>query len=233
MSWLSRLIQTRTRANAGTKSASEQTLEGLRRLDRKLTVFGASKHQYITHRVSESALAELELWCGVPLPDAFRRHLADTGHGAGPYYGIWDPGAIREELDSLCVDYREDVGASVSPASPFPLSRLDAEKIRQRQAAGEEKPWIVSNWPSDGCIPICHQGCTFWTVLIVTGECAGCVWDVANYEGWEGLWLPGRRPTGSLLNRDEIKPLPPLPSPPAFEDWFQGWIERATTDLGG
>jgi hypothetical protein len=212
-------------------SGAGERLEALRWQDRKLTVFGASKHRYLTHRVSEAKLSELEQWCGVRLPEAFRRHLAGIGSGAGPYYGLWDPATIRKELDSLCGDYGTETNTSVSPARPFPYSQADAEQVRQRQAAGEKEPWITSTWPIDGCLPICHQGCTYWTVLVVSGECAGCVWDVADYEGFEGLWLPSSRPTGCILKRDELKPLPPLPTPPSFEDWFWGWVERAETDL--
>lgn len=231
MSWLSRILRCNTRGRLGTDLSTAPCLDALKRLDRKLTVFGASAHRYRARRVSEAELAELERWCGIAMPNAFRRHLAEIGYGAGPYYGLWDPSTIRQELDLLYGEYSAESGARPSPARPFPLSRVDAAKIEDRRSAGDNEPWIASTWPIDGCIPICHQGCTYWTVLVLSGECAGCVWNVANYEGREGLWLPSHRPTGCLLNREQLKTLPHLPSPPTFEDWFWGWVEQATTDL--
>ena len=76
---------------------------------------------------------------------------------------------------------------------------------------------------------LCHQGCTYWTLLVVTGECAGCVWDVANYTRDEGLFVPSSRPTGCLSKAKGS--LPPLPNLPTFTEWYWGWVERATVDL--
>lgn len=231
MSWVSRILRRVPPHNPAAISSVSQRLDSLRQLDRGLKVFGADTHRYVTHRVSERELSRMEQWCGVSLPGAFRSHLASIGYGVGPYYGIWSPAAIRKELDALCSDYQSEVGPSPSPSRPFPYSISDAQKIDERKASGEKEPWITSTWPIDGCIPICHQGCTFWTVLVVNGECAGRVWDVANYVGYEGLWLPSRRPTGKTLFRKDLKLLPALPSPPTFDEWFMDWIERATTDL--
>jgi len=86
----------------------------------------------------------------------------------------------------------------------------DAQVILARKAAGDKEPWAVSTWPVDGCIPICHHGCTYYSALVVTGECTGRVWDLD--EG--GLWFPSHGPSGCTR-------------PPTFEEWLMGWIESA------
>jgi hypothetical protein len=88
------------------------------------------------------------------------------------------------------------------------------------------------DWPSGGCIPIGHQGCTFWSVLVLEGAFRGKVWDVAGFVGTAGEWLPARRPTGLIdFKQSQRKELPPLNSPPGFKEWVEGWIDRCLSDL--
>ena len=83
----------------------------------------------------------------------------------------------------------------ISPAKPFPFNQSDIKNLNRKIARGEKSDFagtlvIESFYPVDGCIPICHQGCTYWFWLVVTGELKGSVWDVANFVGSEGLWKP-------------------------------------------
>jgi len=186
-----------------------ERLEDLKAKDRQFKVFGASKHQYRSLRVSEREMSNFEAWCGLPLPSSYRDHLVHIGHGKGPYYGLWSP--VLRFVPSFRVSISMQSGRQSrgkSPARPDrfhtrspTLKWCDPDKI-----AGEKEPWITSTWPISGCIPICHQGCTYWTVLVVAGECAGRVWDIDD----EGLWLPSRRPTGCLLTKAQLQPLPKI-----------------------
>src|SRR4051794_32901407 len=150
-----------------------ERLEALKTEDRKFKVFGASKHRYHSSRVSEDEMLLFEDWCGVTLPSSYRDYLLHIGHGMGPYYGIWSPPESRSEFQDLLPGWELELGPKPCPSRPFPYTIADAQTVRSRQAAGEKEPWITSTWPIDGCVPICHQGCTYWTVLVVTGECAG------------------------------------------------------------
>jgi hypothetical protein len=70
---------------------------------------------------------------------------------------------------------------------------------------------------------------------VTAGRAAGTVWDVACYEGDEGEYVPSRRAPGLLLTRSEfaaLPTLPPLPNPPTFLEWYEGWLTRCLTDLG-
>lgn len=205
-------------------------LNALKQADRRRKIFGAEKHKYQSVPIKESDLAAFESWCGLTLPITYREHLLRIGAGAGPYYGLWKPAEIRSELEALLADWDSELGPKPNISKSFPYTLSDAEKIKARQLAGEKETFLISAWPVNGCIPICHQGCTFYSALVVSGEYAGRVWNVANYVGSEGQWLPSWRPTGYAAGK-KMDSLPPLPLLPTFEEWFMGWIEQAMADL--
>jgi hypothetical protein len=154
------------------------------------------------------------------------------GHGAGPYYGLWSPAESLAELQGLSEDYEAEMGMPIRPDESFPLTADDLRAIEARIVAGDTSPAAEGVWPCSGCLPICHQGCTFWSVLVLTGEFAGRVWDVACFMGFDGQWLPARRPPGMVgAGMPHPRELPPLPRPPTFGEWYAGWIERCLTDL--
>ncbi len=195
-------------------------------------MFGARKHQYHSARVAEPEVGRLEAELGVALPAEYRDFLLRVGSGAGPYYGVWGPAEARSELRGLAQEYEAEEGKIVRPAVAFPLTSEDLQGIESRFAAGVEAVWVERDWPCDGCLPICEQGCTFHSVLALTGEFAGRVFDLNNAVGYCGEWLPARRPPGWWeFGRPHPRELPRLPSPPTFGEWFAGWTERCRTDL--
>lgn len=185
----------------------QNDLARLRKADRRLQVFGASQHRYRSTPVSTSSVEQFEHGLGVELPQNYREFLLRIGYGCGPYYGIWSPAEILRELESWSMD--SDPCPRCSPSGKFPLKSAEA---------GIQ----CEDWPNDGCIPIGHQGCTFWTVLVLDGAFRGTVWDVACFVGFDGEWAPARRPVTLL---DERNPIQPLGSPPDFLEWIESWIE--------
>jgi hypothetical protein len=216
-----------------TNTWHEQLAE-LARRDPGYKVFGARKHQYRNTPVGEAVVRRLEAELGVPLPPEYREFLVDVGSGAGPYHGVWGPVEALSELRGLAQEYEAEEGKSVSPAATFPLLADDLRGIESRFAVGSKTPWAERDWPCSGCLPICEQGCTFWSVLALTGEFAGRVWDLNNAVGYCGEWLPARRPPGWWeFGMPHPRELPRLASPPTFGEWFAGWVERCLTDLPG
>lgn len=216
-----------------TESLREQLAE-LRRRDLGRKVFGARKHQYRSMPAKPAEVARLESALGVPLPLEYRRFLLDIGYGAGPYYGVWSPAESLAEVQGLAQEYEAEEGKSVRPTEQFPLTADDLRTIECKFASGDKLPAAARDWPCSGCLPICHQGCTFWSVLVLTGEFVGRVWDVACLVGYSGEWLPARRPPGWWeFGMPHPRELRPLPSPPTFGEWFAGWVERCLTDLPG
>lgn len=212
-------------------SAWRDQLNEIRRRDTARVIFGADQHQYQSTPVGLSEIARVEAALGVGLPAEFREFLSEIGYGAGPYYGIWSPDAAVAEIQSLAADYEADVGGRIIPAAEFPLSAVEVSAVEARIAAGSKSPAFESDWPCCGCIPICHHGCTYWSVLVLAGPFTGCVWDLACFEGFSGEWLPACRPSGYWVPGKSSRELPPLPSPPTFSVWFNGWIEQCLADL--
>jgi hypothetical protein len=196
-------------------------------------VFGANCHRYACFPLSGAELEHFESILDVTLPQAYRTHLIETGVGAGPYYGLFSPKQVYDELTSDEEEYIKDFGSAPTPKSDFPFTQADASRIRQSVLAGESEPWGEAPYPSPGAIPIAHQGCTFWTMLVTSGELYGTVWDVACYQGYDGLWLPARRPTAVLSSKADSRELHPLPDILTFDAWFDGWLEAALLDLAG
>lgn len=207
-------------------------LADLSRLDPSRKVFGARKHQYRSTPVTEPEVRRVEVELGVPLPAEYRDFLLRVGSGAGPYHGVWGPAEALAEWRGLAQQYEAEEGKAIRPAAPFQLTADDLRGIESRFAAGIEPVWVERDWPCDGCLPICEQGCTFYSVLALTGEFAGRVFDLNNAVGDCGEWLPARRPPGWWeFGLPHPRELPRLPSPPTFGEWFLGWVERCRTDL--
>jgi len=204
----------------------------LRRLDSRHQVFGAHAHRYQCTLVSESEIATCEQQLGCALPEDFRRFLMEVGHGAGPYYGVWVLQPSVQWLQHLAAELATEEGIEIKPSQPFPLIGEDLRDIERKVRQQSQHPWAGAKYPNHGSLPICHQGCIFWSVLVLQGEFAGKVWDVGNPAAHRGQWYPARRPPGSMMMRDPAwKALPPLPRPPTFVEWYSGWIERCLTDL--
>lgn len=211
-----------------------EQLAELRRRDPGHKVFGASKHQYRSTPVPPAEVARLEATLGVPLPPEYRQFLLDVGHGAGPYYGVWSPAESLTEVQGLAQEYEAEEGKPVRSAGQFPLTADDLRVIEAKFAAGDKSPAAERDWPCSGCLPVCHQGCAFWSVLVLTGEFVDRIWDVGCFVGYSGEWLPARRPPGWWeFGMPHPRELPRLPSPPTFGEWFAGWVERCLTDLPG
>ncbi len=162
-------------------------------------------------------MGDFERSIGVALPVGYREFLLQIGFGCGPYYGIWSPGEVLTEVESL--SFGDEGVKRPSSSNAFPLKEVSANIQNQE-------------WPSSGCIPICHHGCTFWSVLVLEGAFRGSVWDVACYVGIDGEWIPAQRPPGLIdFENSALRELASLGSPPGFVEWVEGWIERCLVDL--
>lgn len=187
----------------------KEKLQELKNLDKGFSLFGSSTHHYKNHSVSNIEMIGFENKFGIQLPKNFKSFLNEIGYGAGPFYGIYSLNQIDSELSSNINDLKQE-GIEVSPAKPFPFIQKDLGDLRLRIEKGEKSevanlPVFEGTLPVDGCIPICHQGCTYWTYLIVNGELSGTMWDVST----DGVyWIPS---TGSA---DSI----------TFEQWYKDWL---------
>jgi hypothetical protein len=173
-----------------------EKLDELRRLDRQLSVFGASAHKYkLEPPLAKRALNRLEKRHGVKFPDDYREFLAMMGNGgAGPSYGVcpfgkWDgAGAGLERWTG-----KSHVVSSLALDFPFTDARsLTPEQLRRPESFAsddEEDEWcrrvdeaLNPEELTRGWFPICHHGCALRSYLVVAGPERGRVWYDARAE---------------------------------------------------
>ncbi len=218
-------------------------LEHLKVLDRKLQVFGANKHKYESYPVSNDVLERLEGELGVRLPEDYRHFLQVIGYGAGPYYGLASPSQIlNAEKYDIC-DYHQGLGFP-DPSQPFPFTHEQAEECWRIMGERREAAYLTES-PTNGVIPICYEGCTFWTFLVTAGDLKGSLWshDLSGYREEGGPFMdvwnlatepPGipRLPVGWTISKlGERFWEPALSSNPTILEWYSAWIDRCFLDL--
>ena len=116
-------------------------------------------------------------------------------------------------------------------------SQADADEICARSTIERSEPLGRAYWLSDGCIPICSQGCTFFSALVTAGELRGkATMMVRLRNGGPAVRPPGLLPDGSYTSGRFViefapRPLPTPPRPPTFIQWNESWLERLEIDL--
>jgi hypothetical protein len=201
----------------------------LAKRDRKFEIFGAEKHKYRPKKVSVGEIKEFELVIGCGLPEDYREFLLRIGSGVGPYYGLWSFDNIREELNSIYEDYHDEYEVRARPCDPFEL-----EESAFAPQASEPKKAVFVDAPKNpgGFLPICHQGCEYLTVMVLSGTLRGKVFETSAFASINSQWLSATRPPGIVpLPKENAVGLRKLPQCPSFSEWFVGWTERALCDL--
>lgn len=232
-----------------TMETRKSRIAHLKRLDPDLQVFGARLHRYETYPLSPDDVDQFESALGVTLPEQYRHHLLSVGYGAGPYYGLYSPKII---LENLLYEYKEleddpeDLGPIPSPSIAFLFTRSDAKRIYEARAAGDSCACGAALYPSHGAIPIGTQGCSYDTVLVTAGELRGTVWDLDQegscaderdatlqslFSTRPATWNPSLRASCGLPGVDERLTQRLLSDLPTFDEWFDSWLEAATAGL--
>jgi SMI1 / KNR4 family (SUKH-1) len=158
-----------------------------------IDTFGASAHGFqLAPPLTEPEVDALERRHGIALPPDYRDFLKQAGaSGAGPSYGLlpatrWGD-ALSGDVDT------PDFAARGCPWQPG-MTRDAATWAR----VGEEL-----DEPFQGTIALCHQGCAYYAVLVVTGPARGRVMYVSPDGGCP------------LFMEDE-----------GFLDWYQRWLDE-------
>jgi hypothetical protein len=160
-------------------------------------VFGASAHGFTLEApLTQEQLLDWETRVGVTLPVQYRSFLTEVAAtGAGPYYGLlgfrvsdgiahWGGDRWRgpEQLNLRVVfphlDEFQPVMWDTLPEleeKQFPTPADHAEAVRQR---AELVQTLKDREETDtyGTIPVSHQGCGYYDLLVVNGPDAGHIW---------------------------------------------------------
>jgi hypothetical protein len=174
-------------------------------------VFGSEGHRWVSRPVTQDSLDELSRFLGTRLPAEVEEFLRVIGSGAGPYYGIFTPSDIRGEVQSA----RDDCAAEqVEPPHSGRAFPITAAHVRDELVP-------VRPYPLDGAVRLCHRGCATWTILAITGELAGTVWNVnAHDREWDDAaeWRPATYPNHGHVDGQPVY----------FLDWYEHWLDFYT-----
>lgn len=112
--------------------------------------------------LSESVIVEFEKRHHVRLPDGYREFLLKVGNGgAGPYYGLLP----LESWNDAVIETLPDYLARPSPLRPDMPDGVSWDKTLKC-------PWQEL---FQGTLTLVHQGCSCYSLLIVTGTYRGRV----------------------------------------------------------
>lgn len=159
---------------------------------------GVSKHRFeLNPCASEEVAAAFEAKHGIELPEDYRAFLLEMGNGgAGPYYGIlpldeFDSHQIIDEVPSDYLARQNRIPEEVAPGNDW-LEKLS----------------LTEDELFEGTIALAEQGCTYYSLLVVSG--------------------PHR---GRVLNVDlELNP-PMMCADASFSAWYERWLDESIAGL--
>ncbi|WP_442603092.1 SMI1/KNR4 family protein [Paenibacillus sp. KN14-4R] len=166
-------------------------LEQAAKADPECKVFGARAHRYkLNEPLSLAELRRFEREHGIALPEPYAAFVTELGNGgAGPYYGIHPLGA-KQAIDLDLIGHPSPLrpGAKLEP-SGTPSGDWDDDFEDDED---EKYP---------GLLNIGEQGCSYETMLMITGDYRGKVIYAdldsrktfftyeANFLDWYERWL--------------------------------------------
>ena len=189
----------------------------LRWRDKQRVVFGAGRHGYALQRATLRDLLDLEAHIGVTLPGDYRTWLIEVGYGAGPYYGLFSPQRIAEEL---C--YSESgTGGDVADASKIDGVQLQRFFETVREAGSHVENGISAN-SLIGAVPVGEQGCGSYSHILVAGKYEG-----AMFGECEELLAYQATPLTAFW-REIISNNPAVDQRPlSFLQWMDYWLDTS------
>ena len=184
--------------------------------DPTFAVFGSNSHKYrIGPTVSEAKIRAFESEHGIALPIHYRAFLQQVGNGApgsddrpsaGPFYGIYPLGfGINDFLDDHAGHLRK---------IPFvrPDMRQDEWDEVTKRPSGDEVSdddyALIAEHIWGGLLPIGHQGCQSYHVLVLHGP-----------------------HTGRVVNIDTELYMPLFSFEDNFLDWYERWLDEILSGI--
>ncbi|MFD8703749.1 SMI1/KNR4 family protein [Kitasatospora sp. NPDC059648] len=183
--------------------------------------------------LSEAELTEAEEELGVILPPDYRAFLLEVGAGgAGPHYGVFP--LRRDEQGWHWLEDRRVRSHNALLGKPFPSVEERArwaEELDAREPAmdsfSDEQSYLAAYrvWDDEweklndemtaGAICLSHEGCGYYTWLVMTGPERGTLWkDLRACDG-------------------PFQPLSATNHRVSFSGWYLDWLAKATSRAHG
>lgn len=199
-----------------------QKLAQLKKKDATFQIFGAATHKYhLAPPIPERQIRAFEDAHQISLPAEYRAFLLEVGGGgAGPYYGLT---AFAE-----CLDHGDEE-EPFSLQTAFPHTRYWNVKSDSRDLTPEEyhvyEAEYFHNKHIAGSIFVCHEGCGYNILLIVSGAERGTIWQ------------DGRVSDGGIYPLSAYHPPPTERFAPIYQsvnhkrmsfiEWYEQWLDTS------
>jgi len=182
--------------------------------------------------LGEAELTEAEEQLGILLPSDYRTFLLEVGAGgAGPFYGIfplrrdgqgwhWLDGNVRSDNALLgkpfpSAEQRTRWSEDLDAREPVRDSFSDEQSYLAEYRAWDDEWEKLNDEMTAGAIRLSHEGCGYYTWLVVTGPERGTLWtDLRACDG-------------------PIEPLSAAGPRVSFSEWYLDWLARASRQAHG
>lgn len=212
-----------------------ETLARLRASDVTFHVFGSEEHHYeLRPVVTKGMVEEFETRHSISLPSEYRDFIMSVGNGgAGPYYGLLSLGEFDcFRIGSLAEPFPHSDPWNVDDEWFEELERLSQAEIKRAERPLKEllaetpsadnptkKRMEMQSWYFDSChvngtIPLCHEGCNYYDLLVVSGPGRGTV------------WIDGRTSDAGIA-----PVLQPDGKPHSFSTWYDDWLMSSVAEV--
>ena len=201
-------------------------LEELKRLDKRLEIFGASSHKYeFNEPLSMEELNQFEAKYKVTLPKDYKAFLNEVGNGgAGPYYGVYplkeDLGDVENKFELLQFDFPHKEEWNLSDKIFTKFDEITGDDYEEEDGNFDEEiadffsNIFWSNYYKDeltyGSIYISNYGCGLRFLFIISGEEKG------------KIWFDGRADRGGIYPEIDDKE-----NHLDFSDWYIDWLNES------
>lgn len=209
-----------------------QRVQALREAPGAMRVFGAgdrygrgSGHGFeLSPPANEAAVAGFEQAVGMRLPADYRAFLLEvSAGGAGPHYGLtpFPPTDLDDAAVALLrTPFQPEVVQPLLDAlgreEPAPDAYADDDAHDSAHRAWVRRVDDLEDTLLGGTLPLSHQGCGYFDVLVLDGPERGNVWEnlLAGDQGVHPLGGGGDARVG-------------------FGDWYRGWLDMAEREVFG
>ncbi|MER7792515.1 SMI1/KNR4 family protein [Streptomyces sp. NPDC097640] len=210
----------------GTWAGVRERVLALRKAPRWWAVFGADYpdhgHNFeLLPVLTEEQLEAVEKRFGAGLPQEYRTFLLEVGAGgAGPEYGLFPikpPGPDTPPASGHCaLPFRPALMAELEDhecAEPTRADHPDADDdaFAAVYAAWDARHDELLDALTEGTLCIGHQGCGYYSLLVVTGPLSGTMWDDARAVREGVVPVELIRKTGHV----------------SFAEWYLNWLDHA------
>ena len=181
-------------------------LELLLGADLSRRMLGAERHRYqLRPPWSEDRIRRFETRHGVTLPEEYRYFLRWIGAaGAGPGYGLYEPGTWDDEPRSW--ESTRRVGPLDRPWPHRAAWNLPRERLAALAAELDDDLAAAEHWAPEiawGAMPVASLGGGTQALLVITGPERGTLWvddrvhdggltpEGLDFDAWYRTWLEG------------------------------------------